>query len=384
MIIHPRRVRTRSIIATAMLLGCSHSDAFVTDSANVPPSGTGADVRLTFNSEQDYWPAWTQDGQGILYAYANPGIPANPQHRCVGILPAAGGTRLWQFCDDRAVRSDTVSSFTGFALATDGRLLYAEAVAPRSSSLVPRVTLFVIDTAHPLVRTELLSLPVAPGSPITWLSELTWTGPGSFMALGQQFGTGVHCAPPCAAPPDSTFANWGGVVAGTIAGGRATLSVVPGTDSATGYSLAEGGASIVFIRRDDGRLYKVPVGGGTPLVIATVSQDELGGVSCRGSTCVVATNPMSLFYGGSLTSGQVFPALRQGPHDLVGISLTTGLTQVLKSMGTAANAQIVMTPVISPASGDVVAQVGGTVWGHLQTFLGVSNADLHLYPALVP
>ena len=52
----------------------------------------------------------------------------------MGILPAAGGSRIWQLCDDRAVRADSVTSFTAYALATDGRLLYAEAIAPASST----------------------------------------------------------------------------------------------------------------------------------------------------------------------------------------------------------------------------------------------------------
>jgi hypothetical protein len=56
--------------------------------------------------------------------------------------------------------------------------------------------------------------------------------------------------------------------------------------------------------------------------------------------------------------------------------------QVLRTFGVANGLPVVATPRISPVSGDVVVQVGGTIWGHLQTF-GLGNADLHLFPALV-
>jgi len=42
----------------------------------------------------------------------------------------------------------------------------------------------------------------------------------------------------------------------------------------------------------------------------------------------------------------------------------------------------VVTPRISPTSGDVVAQVGG-VWGHLQTVSSAAS-NLHLYHGLIP
>ena len=47
----------------------------------VGPFNTGTDVRLTLNPDQDYWPAWTDDGRGILYAFVNPveaGVAGQP------------------------------------------------------------------------------------------------------------------------------------------------------------------------------------------------------------------------------------------------------------------------------------------------------------------
>lgn len=75
-----------------MLLGCVHSDSFVVDPPVVGSSGITADVQLTFNAEQAYWPVWTHVGRGILYSFVVPGTTAGL--RCLGLLPAAGGTRM--------------------------------------------------------------------------------------------------------------------------------------------------------------------------------------------------------------------------------------------------------------------------------------------------
>ena len=240
--------RWTGLAVVLVLLGCGHSDAFTPVLPTVGPFSTGDDVRLTFNGDQDYWPTWTGDGRGILYAFVNPAAPGIPagRHRCLGILPAAGGTRIWQWCDDRATEADSTTSFTAYALGTDGRLLYVEAVAPANSASFPRqVTLWLADTAAPLNRTALLTVPAALAG-VTWLADLAWTGPNSFIALGQVFASFPHCS--TCFSSDSLFADSsqigglraasGIVVIGTITGGQATLQAVSGTEGAAGYSLA--------------------------------------------------------------------------------------------------------------------------------------------------
>jgi hypothetical protein len=364
----------------ALLAGCGHSDAFVTPTT--PPLGpfnSGPDVRLTLNSDQDYWPIWTQDGRGILYSFVDPG--ANVVHRCVGLLPAGGGQRLWQLCDDRATQGDTASMFSGYALDSTGRLLYAEAAgSAKALNALPTVTLWLADTAAPFARTALLTLPVSGASAITWLADIRWTGTNTFIALGQMFGTAGHCTGTDAIfcpQQDSVFFGAGGVMSGTIAAGRATLQAISGTDGATDYSLAEGGASIVFTRVDDLHLWKVPVSGGVAVAVASVAQGgaaEILGVSCQAATCVVASAPVSVVVPGSVS-----PQFHAGNSRLDAVSLTTGTSQTLLSnVG-----QVYSSPQLSPAGGNVVSGVGGTWWGHLQTFYGGGNADLHLYPTLV-
>ena len=373
------------------MTGCSHGDAFTSTQAPLGPFATGADTRLTNNVDQDYWPAWTQDGQGILYAYVDAEAATPAIHRCLGLLPAAGGARIWQLCDNRAARADSASSFAAFALDTTGRLLAAEAVAPVrfAAGTVPSVTLWTADTATPYQRTTLLTLPLTVGSmPVTWLADLQWTGPNSFLALAQQFATVLGPS-----GVDSTFAVGGEVVSGAIANGRATLSAIAGTDSATSYSLAEGGASLVFTVPHDLRLFRVPAAGGTPTPMPLVAPGPdtasqitgaLAGVTCRGDECLVAHDAVlitgvyiaMLPRNGELGQVELFFHALGDSMELRTVNLSTGAEQAVRVATT-----LFATPRLSPVSNDVVVEVGGA--GHLESAASGAS-DLHLLKGIFP
>jgi hypothetical protein len=362
-------------LAVVLLLGCSHGEPFASPDVPSDALGPGDDVRLTYNVEQDYWPAWTADGRGILYSFVN--LQPGTQHRCIGLIPATGGTRTWQLCDDRGIERDSVNSFTAYALDANGRLLYTEATAADDGqTLSPdRTTLWIADTSMPFVRRALLTLPAfANTTPIEWLVDLEWTGPSTFLALDQDLAIYSHCR--FCGFVDSAFYGIA-VLRGTIDQAGVTFVPIEGTTGATSYSLAENGTSIVFTLRNDRRLYKVPAAGGTrTLVTAPMGQagGQLLGVSCRGSNCVVASDPVTL----SDDVFGTFPSADPGTRELHAVSLVTGAVLSLRKDTTG----IFATPRVSPVNGDVVLQVGGA-FGHIQTFTN-SGSDLHLYSRLVP
>lgn len=391
----------KRLCSLILLLGCSHSDSFDNPDRSVGPFNTGNDLTLTLNPSQDYWPAWTQDGRGILYAYVDSFVNQQGRlHRCLGMLSPSGGTRIWQLCDNRAQRDDSTNSYAGFAVDSSGRLLVAEAVSRANSpfsSLPQRTTLWLADTAHPYARVSLASFPQAiGGTNVQWLSGITWTGPNTFMALGQQF----LLVPTCnfCFTRDSAFTVSDGVlIRGTISGGSAALQAIPGTLGATGYSLAEGGGTIVLTMQHDVRLFRVPLAGGTitPAYAGrddTLShqQGELVGVTCKGSTCIVSKAPIQLAgdyivrdshepsgWGHQSSLGAFLP----GVMELHSISIASGADQILRTD----NQRVVFAaPRLSPVNGDLVVQLGGG-WGNLQTHLnGGPNGTLHLYKSVLP
>jgi len=358
-----------------LLVGCSHGEPFAAPDPTTDVLGPGSDVRLTYNVEQDYWPAWTADGRGILYSFVN--LKPGREHRCIGLIPATGGTRIWQLCDDRGIEADSVSSFTAYALDAGGRLLYTEATAADDGqALSPdRTTLWLADTAKPFVRRELVTLPAFAGTtPIEWLVDLEWTGTSTFTVLDQDLAIYSHCR--FCGFVDTAFYGIA-VLRGTLTATGVSFEPIAGTTGATSYTFAENGASIVFTLRNDRRLYKVSATGGTRVVVATgigPVGGQLLGVSCRGVNCIVASDPVTL----SDDVFGTFPSADSGPRELHGISLETGSVLTIRSD----TAGLFATPRISPVRGDVVVQVGGA-FGHIQTFTS-SGSDLHLYPGVVP
>jgi len=361
--------RPFSAILFLLALGCTHSEAFPTGGYQAGPSSDFPDVLLTFSADQNYWPVLTEDGSGILYAFIDPAASRIPSHRCIGLLPVAGGTRYWQWCDNRATQRDSSSSFAAFALGADGRLLYVESVVPNGFPFqTQQVALWLADSASPFRRRSLVTLPVVVGdSTINWLADLQWTGPSTFIGLGQKY------LPDAGPPLDSVFSGQI-IVRGTITDQGAVLAAVPGTAGATSYALAEGGLSIIFTRIDNTNLLKVPADGGVPEIAASTTARtgvQLFGISCRNSTCVTAVGPARL----SALTGST-EAVGSGPFELLSVSLSTGTASTVLS-----RSQVLSSPLLLP-SGDVIAQVGAG-YGRLQTNNSAAQT-LHLYKALVP
>ena len=93
--------------ASLLLLGCTHSDAFVVPSIpTLGPYGAGPDVQLTFNVDQNYWPTWTEDGR---HPRRPPSMPRpRPCRRIIGVPWSAAVRQAvcafpWQLWRHRAV-----------------------------------------------------------------------------------------------------------------------------------------------------------------------------------------------------------------------------------------------------------------------------------------
>src|SRR5512147_2765602 len=117
------QARLRLYPATAyvlvLLAGCGHSDPF--------PSGEGPDLgprtaplprQLTYSLNDDLQAAWSADGSMLVYSYVD---EVEPGDRCLGLLPAGGGTRLAEKCLVAARTHDTAKSLTWPSFSPDGR-----------------------------------------------------------------------------------------------------------------------------------------------------------------------------------------------------------------------------------------------------------------------
>jgi hypothetical protein len=329
------------------VIACSHSEPFVTESqATAVPYENLTPVRLTYNPGNNYWPSWTEDGKGIIYYYSITEADIHADDRCIGLLQPAGGSRLWQMCDERREHADSADSFAGAAIGTDGRLIYLEVSTKRGSggptgvNQGPQTTnLWLADTTFPFQRHKLLDLSngmIVGGTFVNWLRDVQWTGPASFIALAQV--DTIRPPPIPASWVDTVFVGVG-VVSGTINPSGATLSLLPGTVGAKSYSLAENGASIIF-SRSGLTLERVMESGGSPNIVTTIpaaSGRKINGLTCRETSCLVATStpatfPVNQLWLVSLATGAKsqlpvvvddFPRLSPVSNEMIGWNVTT-------------------------------------------------------------
>jgi hypothetical protein len=351
-------------------MACAHSPpTAVTNPARLGPSSNGADIQLTFNTGEDYWPTYTEDGQGILYQYSQPGDPAD--NRCIGLLPAGGGTRLWSLCDTRVTQVDSVHSFAAYALGDDGRLLYLEAVSPIHAEAPLETALWLADSAHPFQRRLLTALPARIGdSVVDWLSDARWTGPTTFVALAQGLSGEAHCHF-CTA--DDTIFTGLYVVTGTITSSGVTLAEVQGTEGATEFGVSSSSGTILYSKATDLMIHEVQTAGGTPTTdgsLPTSPGRTILGLSCVAARCVAATSAVSLPPGGPVSAGGGL---------LWSVDLTSqAVTQLAEPTANIlwASAQL------APNGHDVVLQVNGALGN--QRLTGDTRSDLHLLQGVVP
>lgn len=357
-------------------MACGHSDTFVTGAnSETVPLVSGTDVRLTYNSDQDYWPVWTEDSAGVLYAFV--AADRADHDRCVGLLNPGGGSRLWEMCDNQAGHGDSTDSFTAFALGRDGRLLYQEVTARIGTEVPTTKALWLADSARPFSRRKLITFPITVGGTgVDWLADLAWTGPADFIGLAEEYLPVPHCR--CSLD-DSAFVGKF-VVRGHIDAAGATLSPISGTEGANVFALAEGGTAIVFARRGSNALQGVAATGGTAVILATVgTQNTIVGIACRDVTCIVATDQLVLLPNPSL---DVFPSLNTPAGTLYRVNLTTGVAVSRRSNTGTGNDAMYASPLILPNGTDVIVQSGG-IAGRLHTASSVLG-DLYLYKGILP
>lgn len=189
---------TRSRLVALLLLplaggwggACEHSRPAEPGAVEPPPPlGGPPPVRLTFNSDSEWNPVFTRDGSGILYSFALPG--RIDRDRCLGLLPAAGGTLVGELCWRSGNDLDSVDVVVTAAESPSGRLAF---VADRGSrhSAFPTARALLVGRPHDPENAELaLGFPTQGGGTIfVWYGarDLTWLDDSTLVFAAQRYG----------------------------------------------------------------------------------------------------------------------------------------------------------------------------------------------------
>lgn len=308
-----------ALLATCVLLACGHSEPFGTQpTTSKGPFQPGNPARLTLSALQDLTPSWLPDESGILYTFET--LRAQIRDRCLGVLPAGGGTRFNEVCARSAGSLDSLDAFTGAVVSPGGRLAYVFAQSHPNTVNPDRSGLRVSRLSTPDASTDVLTFPTNIGgqkvdgaSHIRWLSETRLV----FLALSIAYPRPAPQAPPDTVPSGIAVA----LIDLANAPGQPVL--LGGTESASSVEIGPDPETLLFTRNGDGNVFHYDVASGTASLFFTnfspfgITRDiSLRGtrlVAVAGGAVTYVDNPPlgrvqrdkgGILYLADLTSGQ--------------------------------------------------------------------------------
>ncbi|HEX4601682.1 MAG TPA: hypothetical protein VH116_09860 [Gemmatimonadales bacterium] len=334
-----------------LLAACKHSQPFpLTDYGGHQPFAPGSPRRLTFNLGNDYAPGWLADGSSILYSVVRLDTPHFD--RCLGLLPATGGTLSRVMCDRAVGYGDSVTVFEESAAAADGRLAY---VASRSSvgALAPTRMALVLGTlaipapADPLQTTP---FPVPDGAGI---AQVRWLDAGTLVYLAERVDHPAKCR---FCPPDTVRTGLD-VVRVALGGATPLAQVVPGTLNATSVTPGESADVVYYTVSGESRVHRRVLSSGADSVVHDFGTGMARDVSfAAGRLAVVVGGNVSVTYDSTL--GHAVQRDSGGPLHVV--DLASGRDTILASV------LPFRRPALSPSGKQLVAEA---VAGNLDLWL---------------
>jgi len=201
------------------------------------PFDTAVPRQLTFSPGPDLSPAWLPDGSGIVYQFATIGRPDGD--RCLGILPAAGGSLRAEICNTRVKSEDSTDAYGSPAVSAGGRLLYTRAsdfwrfhnAAPAYQSIV------VAPLTTPLLVDSVQSLPyaVVPSGTMHYgIDQVRWLGDSAVIYVAERviYGTCGRC--------QDTLRTGIELARMDLSASPGSVTPIPGTDTASSVALGAG------------------------------------------------------------------------------------------------------------------------------------------------
>lgn len=254
----------RAVVLVVALVGCTHSEPFT--SHRYPPGGpydAGTPRRLTFDLGVDATPAWVPDESGVLYSFERLDRPDHD--RCLGQLPATGGTRTLSICNISAPGDDSTDVLISPALSLGGRLAYFRSAATLFPQRPTSVAILVGTLAAPAAGPVLQDLPrsFTAGYAET-VEQIRWLSDTDFVYLPVSL--------PALFEPTRPLA----IVRVRLRGDSAAYEVLANTDTASSVA-AVGADTMYYTVRGDTRVFERVLSTG----VTTVAHDFGAGASPR-------------------------------------------------------------------------------------------------------
>jgi hypothetical protein len=245
---------------------CAHGEPFRI--AEQPPRGPfDADYprRLTFNQGQDLAPSWLPDGSAIVYSLERVDRP--DRDRCLGFLPAEGGSLPRIVCNRRFVADDSTDAYEEPAAGPNGLIAYQRSSATIGflSYRFRALVVAPLDSPAGARGRPLLSLPyrIGGGSFHYGLSHIRWLSDSGLVYLGDLVGYDKRRQD----QPIDTIVSGLKIMRVTLAGDSAVYEPLAGTEYATSVAAGPGGDDIYYTVGGDSRVFRRVLTSGATTVV---------------------------------------------------------------------------------------------------------------------
>jgi hypothetical protein len=344
------------LVALLALAGCSHQDPFPNgDPTPNGPRTSTPPVQLTYSLGFDQSPAWLADGSGFTYSLDQEGGPAG--NRCLGEMPAAGGTRRFTKCV-AAANQDSIRALGPAVPGPDGRVAWMDARSLNGRK-TPDVEVLRVGTIAPQdsgVPVRAFPYLATSGKLHVTATSLTWLSPTRLAYIANDR---LIVGPCSGCKPDTLLVPREAVLL-DLSTSPATIALIPNTAEVTSLFASADGASLYFTRGGDTRVFQRVLASGAESTV-----HDFGGPITR--DVAVRGNELTAVVGGKVHYG-VDPIIGARQVDsggtLVRVDLTSGNESPL-----ALGSLLVRRPAPAPDGRSVVIEARDTLAPGFQTDL---------------
>lgn len=354
----------------AAAAGCEHSrPAEPGDPEPAPPLTGSPPLRITYNPEDEWNPVYTQDGTGILYSFAVPGRA--DRDRCLGLLPAAGGTMQGELCWRGPGEGDSADVVVTGAESPGGRLAFV-AERSRSSSFFPSArALLAGPPRDPENAAVILPFPFSHSN-VLWhgARDLTWLDDSTLVFVAELYGYNQGGS---SGPPD-TLRTGIEVVRLDLRTDPATIRSYGVTRWASSVALGPGPGTVIFTVGGDARVFTLDLATGAAALL-----HDFGALGIARDARLV-NGTLVAVVGGYVTYAFDSPHAREVQRDLGGpiyaVDLAGAAAPILLTAATDAYRHLSL----APSGATVAAERYPVTEIEPGTFVVGAQADIYLVP----
>jgi WD40 repeat protein len=239
-----------------LLTGCNHAEPFPNgDATALGPRTAPLPRQVTYSLGDDIQAGWSGDGSMLVYSFVS---ELESKGRCLGLLPAQGGTRLAEKCLTPASSGDTSKTLTWPSFSPDGHTgAWVETRRQENHKSPDAVLLRVGELSSGDTGISVTSFPhLAPSGNVHWLAtHIGWLGPRQLVYVGSDV-----------LYPSPTIVGLEVAIL-DFSMQPAIIRIVPNTAGATSVCPAPDGQAVYYTLEGDTRVFHQVLASGTTDII---------------------------------------------------------------------------------------------------------------------